>query len=289
MLKILIAGCGYVGTATAKLFHQQGWTVTAWTRTGDIADHELPIAKRAVDLRQADDVRRNSFECDVVVHCASSGGGDAAEYRRIYRDGAANLAASFPRARLIFTSSTRVYEQRDGSWVDENSPAEPVSDKGKILREAEKAVLATGGIVLRLGGIYGPARSFLLQGVINGTASSSADRYVNQIHRDDIASAIFFLVQRPAIAPPRIFNVVDDMPVPRREILKWLSAQLRKPLSDLPNEDARSRGQSNKRVSNAKLRALGWSPVYPGYQEGFLRSVLSSGASSQQRLQPKRL
>src|SRR5205085_6200425 len=111
---------------------------------------------RAVDLRELEQVRQNSFPSDLVVHCASSRGGDADQYRRIYRDGVVNLLQSFPGARIVFTSSTSVYGQRDGSWVDENSPAEPGTAKGEILREAEEIVLAHDGIVLRLGGIYGP-------------------------------------------------------------------------------------------------------------------------------------
>jgi nucleoside-diphosphate-sugar epimerase len=283
MQRALIAGCGYVGIATARLFHDAGWKVTAWTRSGEVADRDLAIDCRAVDLREREEVRRNSTLCNVVVHSASSGGGDAEEYRRLYRDGIANLVAAFPGARIIFTSSTSVYAQRDGSWVDENSEANPSSAKGKILREAEEIALASGGIALRLGGIYGPGRSYLLRSVMEGTASISGenDRYVNQIHRDDIALAIFFLAQQPSVAPPRIFNVVDDMPSPRREILSWLSTKLRKPLRDFPERIVNKRGDSNKRVSNAKLRALGWWPRYPSYQHGFVHLVPFTPGSSQ--------
>jgi nucleoside-diphosphate-sugar epimerase len=282
MQRAFIAGCGYVGIATARLFRDAGWKVTAWTRSGELADRDLAIDCRAVDLREREEVRRNSLPCNVVVHCASSGGGDAEEYRRVYRDGVTNLVAAFPEARILFTSSTSVYEQRDGSWVDENSEADPSSAKGKILRESEEIALASGGIVLRLGGIYGPGRSYLLRSVMDGTASISGEhhRYVNQIHRDDIALAIFFLAQQAGVAAPRIFNVVDDVPSPRREILSWLSTQLRKPLRNFPERIASKRGDSNKRVSNAKLRALGWSPRYPSYQQGFVQLVQSTAASS---------
>ena len=134
MPDVLIAGCGYVGIATAKLFRAEGWSVTAWTRSGEIADRGLDIQRCAVDLRDRSDVEKNSFRCNVVVHCASSGGGDAHQYRRIYHDGVANLIACFPSARILFTSSTSVYPQSDGDWVDETSPAEPSSAKGKVLR-----------------------------------------------------------------------------------------------------------------------------------------------------------
>jgi len=215
-------------------------------------------------------VRRNSFAADVVVHCASSG---ADSYLHVYRDGVANLAACFPNARIIFTSSTSVYPQRDGSSVTEESVAKPNSENAQILRQAEKIVLASEGIVLRVAGIYGPGRSFLLHSVMNRTAVIG-DRFVNQVHRDDVASAISFLAQSRAVDPPRIFNVVDDTPAPRAEILNWLSVRLGLPLSSSPPTARPKRGRSNKRVSNAKLRALGWVPAYPSYREGLDRSVL---------------
>src|SRR5438309_4235243 len=272
MPRVLIAGCGYVGSAAARLFAKEGWEVIGWTKSGQSA--ELPgegaISLSAVDITDLETVSRNSFPADVVVHCASSG---ADSYPHVYRDGAANLAACFPNARIIFTSSTSVYPQRDESSVTEDSPAEPDSENAQILRQAEKIVLGNNGVVLRVAGIYGPGRSFLLRSVLNGTSVIS-DRFVNQVHRDDVASAISFLAQSRAVDPPRIFNVVDDTPASRAEILDWLSARLGLPLSNFPATAKPKRGRSNKRVSNAKLRALGWVPAYPSYREGFDRSVL---------------
>jgi nucleoside-diphosphate-sugar epimerase len=272
MPNVLIAGCGYVGSAAARLFAEEDWEVIGWRRSEQSAERsgEGAISLRTVDITDLETVRRNSFAADVVVHCASSG---ADYYLHVYRDGAANLATCFPNARLIFTSSTSVYPQRDGSFVTEESPAEPDSENAKILRQAEKIVLCHSGIVLRVAGIYGPGRSFLLRSVMNGTAVIS-DRFVNQVHRDDVASAIFFFALSRAVDPPRIFNVVDDTPASRAEILDWLSARLGRPLSNSSAAEEPKRGRSNKRVSNVKLRALGWVPAYPSYREGFDRSVL---------------
>ena len=275
MRRVLIAGCGYLGTATARLFQEQGWSVTAWTRSGRTEDGELVVDSRAVDLRDAEDVRRNSFVCDLVVHCASSGGGGETEYRRIYRDGIRHLNDAFPGAHLIFTSSTSVYTQQDGSRVDETSPAEPQNEKGKLLRESEEMVLANGGTVLRLGGIYGPGRSFFLQSIRAGTAAVGIpDRYVNQIHRDDAAAAIIYVAQRPRETTGRIYNVVDDEPGLRGAVSRWLAEQLQLTISDSPEPSVTKRGTSNKRVSNARLRNLGWAPIYRSYREGFIKSVL---------------
>jgi nucleoside-diphosphate-sugar epimerase len=272
MPRVLIAGCGYVGSAAARLFAEELWEVIGWTRTEQSAGRsgEGAISLRAVDLTDVETVRRNAFAADVIVHCASSG---ADSYLHVYRDGVVNLAACFPNARIIFTSSTSVYPQRDGSLVTEESAAEPDSNNGQILRQAEKIVLDADGIVLRVAGIYGPGRSFLLRSVMNGTAVIS-DRFVNQVHRDDVASAIFFLARSRAVDPPRIFNVVDDTPTAQSEILGWLSGRLGLPLANSASSPGPKRSRSNKRVSNAKLRALGWGPAYPGYREGFGRSVL---------------
>jgi nucleoside-diphosphate-sugar epimerase len=272
MPRVLIAGCGYVGSAAAKLFAEESWEVIGWTRSEQSAERTVgnAISLCPVDITDLEAVRRNSFAADVVVHCASSG---ADSYHHVYRNGAANLAACFATARMIFTSSTSVYPQHDGKSVTEESAAEPDSENAQILRQAEKIVLTNNGIVLRVAGIYGPGRSFLLHNVMNGTAVIS-DRFVNQVHRDDVASAIFFVARSRALDPPRIFNVVDDNPAPRREILDWLSARLGLPLLNSTPCPESKRGRPHKRVSNAKLRALGWVPAYPSYREGFDRSVL---------------
>jgi nucleoside-diphosphate-sugar epimerase len=234
---------------------------------------------RAVDITDAEAVRRNSFRADVVVHCASSG---ADSYLNVYRNGAVNLAASFPQARLIFTSSTSVYPQRDGSLVTEESSADPDSENAQILRQAEDIILDHGGVVLRVAGIYGPDRSFLLRSVLNGTALIS-ERIVNQVHRDDIVSALFFLARSRDLDPPRIFNVVDDNPVSQAEMFRWLATRLEVSLPNSPATSNSKRGRSNKRVSNARLRALGWVPAYPSYREGFDQSILPAWEASKLR------
>jgi nucleoside-diphosphate-sugar epimerase len=279
MARVLIAGCGYVGTASANLFADAGWEVTGWTRSKASAEQISAgaISATAIDISDLESVRRNSFDADVAVHCAGATERDDHSYGQVYRKGVANLAASFPRARLIFTSSTSVYAQQDGSWVNEESLAEPLTERGKILREAEDIILDHGGLVLRVAGIYGPGRSFLLRSVINRAPLVSVnDRLVNQVHRDDVAAAIFFLAQQRTVSSPRIFNVVDDLPVVRSEILTWLSTELGIPLSP-PEGIEGKRSESNKRVSNAKLRALGWAPIYSNYIDAFVRSIFPQG------------
>src|SRR5438034_10628397 len=168
MPRILIAGCGYIGQAAADLFHAAGWVVEGWTRSTESAASlsAKPYPVREVDVSQADQVAEYGPAAagfDEVVHCASSSGADAEMYRRVYLDGARNLLETFPGSKLLFTSSTSVYAQRDGSWVTEESDAKPMRETSRVLLETERLVLTSGGIVARLAGIYGPGRSALLK------------------------------------------------------------------------------------------------------------------------------
>lgn len=280
MPRILIAGCGYVGQATADLLHEGGWEVEGWTASAESAGQlaARPYAVRAVDMTNPAAVSAAHQEFDVVVQCASTGGGDADKYRRIYLEGARNLLHVFPGARLIFTSSTSVYAQRQAEIVDETSPADPVHEKGRILREAEEIVLSHDGIVARLGGIYGPGRSFLLRKVLAGGAvlNEEGERFINQAHRDDIASGLFLLAERRSDLAGQIYNVVDDQPILARDACRWLDARLPRLPHTGEVATARKRGDSNKRVSNEKLRALGWEPRYPNFALAMTESILPS-------------
>ena len=280
MARILIAGCGYVGEAAANAFHERGWEVEGWTGSAESAAKlsGRPYPVRAVDVTDQRAVSASSREYDVVIHCVSSRGGDEKQYRRLYFDGANNLLRAFPRATLIFTSSTSVYAQTDGSAVDEASPAEPRHEKGKILRETEDLVLAADGIVARLGGIQGPHRSFFLSRLLEGRAPIERnDRLINQIHRDDIVSALLLLAEKRVDCRGQVFNVVADEPVETSAAYEWLSARLKRPLvSDNADVPQRKRGESNKQVSNRKLRTLGWQPRYPDFESAMTESILPS-------------
>lgn len=280
MPRILIAGCGYIGQAAADFLHGRGWNVEGWTASAESAGQlaAKPYAVRAVDIADPAAVSAVRGEFDVVMQCASSGGGAAEEYRRIYLGGARNLLHVFPSARLLFTSSTSVYAQQQGELVDETSAANPTHEKGQILRETEELVLSHNGIVARLAGIYGPGRSFLLRKFLAGEAvvDREHDRFINQAHRDDIVSALVLLAEQRANLGGQIYNLVDDHPILTRDASQWLSAHLRQPLPAGQVAAARKRGDGNKQVSNKKLRALGWEPRYPNFGVAMTKSILPS-------------
>ena len=283
MPRILIAGCGYVGEATADLFHSAGWKVEGWVHSSESAARlsVKPYSIQVIDVSRHADVRKYAGAFDAVIHCVSSRGGDVEAYCQIYLEGARHLLETFSKAKILFTSSTSVYAQRDGSWVTEESETKPLQETNRILLEVEKLILEKNGIVARLAGIYGPGRSALLTKFVNGTATidPSNARFVNQVHRDDIASALFLLLNREAVTSGQIYNVADDQPLLQSACYGWLAQRLNRPLPPIrKSERPRKRGDTNKRVSNAKLRRLGWTSQYPTFSNAMEKSILPSFA-----------
>jgi len=283
MPRVLIAGCGYVGQATADLFLACGWEVEGWTRSAESAQKlsAKTYSVLAVDISDKIQVANSKSEFDAVVYCASTRGGDADLYRRVYLDGARHLLDRFVGSAIIFTSSTSVYVQSDGRWVTEESATEPTRETGRVLLEAEKLVLSRGGTVARLAGIYGPGRSALLAKFLAGKAilEPENERFINQVHRDDIAAALLLLSNRASASAVerQIYNVVDDQPILQSECYCWLARKLSRPPPTIGKSTSKSkRGSSNKRVSNAKLRSLGWAPEYGNFAAAMEKSILAS-------------
>ena len=205
---------------------------------------------------------------DLIVHCAASGRGGVDAYQRVYLAGCRNLTEAFPGVPLVFTSSTSVYAQTDGSVVTEDSPAIPARETGRLLLEAERLTLAAAGVVVRLAGIYGPGRSVILQKFLAGEAVLEEDgrRFLNQIHRDDAARAIYHLAT--AGLRGAVFNVCDSRPLAQLDCYAALSRMFARPLPPSgPRDPNRKRGWTHKQVSNEKLRATGWQPQYPSFLE----------------------
>lgn len=269
MNRVFVAGCGFSGLAVARLFHRSGWEVIGGTHSQESALGLQGEPFRVLPMDICDRQRLGAIsdlrQLDLVIHCASSGRGGVDQYRAVYLEGARNLAEVLAPKKLIFTSSTSVYAQVGGEWVDEESDAAPPRATGQVLLETERLVCSVGGIAARLAGIYGPGRSVLLRKFLSGEARIEGDglRWINQVHRDDIASALLCLASQGAQG---VFNVNDDEPLPQREIYAWLANRFEKPLPPSgPIDYDRKRGWTNKRVGNAKLRALGWEPQFSSF------------------------
>lgn len=270
-MKTLVIGCGYVGLPLALRLRSAGDEIAAWVRSQESADalgkHRF---QKIIVGSVADTVLWRELEpFDRLIHCASSGRGGVDAYREIFLEGATAICAHQPQARRLFVSSTSVYGQAGGEIVTEESPAEPATETGKILREAEKVALAAGAVVARSAGIYGPGRGVLFEKLCQGEAVIEGDgsRWINQVHRDDLVSALMLLLERGEAG--QIYNVCDDAPVRQRDFYAWAADFLRKPMPPHgPVDSQRKRGLTDKRVANAKLRGLGWVPKFSSFREG---------------------
>ena len=298
--RTLIVGCGYVGEAVARRLRALGHDVFGLRRSDpDTLPPGLPYVPLQGDLtdpRSLETLEALDTPFDCVVHTASASGGDAETYRRVYFEGTGHLLDRLrrhpPRA-FVYTSSTGIYSQTDGSWVDEESPTEPGSESGVWLVRTEQRILEArlewglAGRIVRVAGIYGPGRGSLLRRVLSGQAhlEGSGDRWTNRIHREDLADAIVATLSRGR--PGEIYNVADLEPATQRAVLEWLSDRTGVPLAPPPVTPAtttRRRGDSNKRVCVDKLRReTGWNPSHPSFREGYLEELdrLGDGGSTE--------
>jgi len=276
MSTVLIAGCGYVGSALALRLAALGHTV--WGLRRNTA--ALPSCARPfkADLLRPATLRPLPAHFDFVFYTAGAAGFTERDYRDAYVDGLGNLldaleAGDAPPKRVFFTTSTGVYAQDDGSWLDEQSPTEPRRFSGKCLIEGEARLHAAPipGTVLRLGGIYGPGRTRLLDNVRSGEARCVAGRtaYLNLIHRDDCAGALLHLMELDE--PETVYLGVDELPVERCALLRWLAGALGVPEPRVvpATEAPEPQRGGNRRFRNTRLKASGYTFAFPNYREGY--------------------
>ncbi|MCC6798340.1 MAG: SDR family oxidoreductase [Candidatus Hydrogenedentes bacterium] len=277
-MRVLIAGCGYVGTALCELLVRDGRHVWALRRGGVV----LPKGAESVqgDVTKPDTLTMLPASLDAVVYAVSAGGYEEARYRAAYIDGPRNildaLRANSPRLkRFVFVSSTGVYAQSGGEWVDEDSPAEQSHFSGATLLEGERIVASSPfpATVVRLGGIYGPGRTRLIESVKNGSATlPSTPTYLNLIHRDDCAGIIRHILSTANAS--NLYLGVDNEPSDRRVILKWIAKQIGAASPPVEEGATSARGQrGNKRCRNARIREAGYEFRYPTFREGLAQEL----------------
>lgn len=286
--RLVIFGCGYVGSEIARQAIEQGLRVTALTRNEGKALELRAAGVETVVADLASDGWHGNIAGapDFALDCVSSGGAGLDGYRRSYLDGMNSILAwarqRGPIGSLVYTSSTSVYPQGDGARVDESAPTAGASDRGQILLEAEAALRASAGacarwFVLRLAGIYGPGRHALLEKLRAGEVPGRGEHRLNLAHRDDICAAVWRALGAPPAIRNEIFNVADDAAAQKDEVANWLAARL----GIAPPRFTESAGAGRRPVTpdriiaNGKLRAtLGWRPRYPTFREGY-ENILS--------------
>jgi nucleoside-diphosphate-sugar epimerase len=279
-MRVLIIGCGYVGVPLGRSLASDGHEVFGLRRSS-AADSELitagigPLHADVTDLNQLQAI---TPRFDWVINLVSSTRGGPEEYSAVYLQGTRNILTwlqPHPPLRFIYTSSTSVYAQDDGSIVEEGSLTAPTNQTSRILLETENELLQQKwlpSLILRVAGIYGPGRGHLFKQFLRDEAVLRGDgeSYTNMIHLADLAAAIVHLLKLPASPTNQLLNIVDDEPVKQREFFEWLAGRLGKPMPpSVPPDPARKRGLTNKLVSNAKLKATNFSLIYPTFREGY--------------------
>ncbi|MFT4922385.1 MAG: nucleoside-diphosphate-sugar epimerase [Haloarculaceae archaeon] len=289
-MRVAILGCGYVGLELGRQLRpdHEVWGVRR-SDDGVAAIEEAGLQAIQADLTDPDALGAVP-SVDAVVFAASSGGRGPAAAREIYVEGQRTALDHFgsrddPPDRYVYTSSTGVYGDHDGDWVDEETPLSPTTEKTEVLAEAERVALERAseqgmdGTVVRFAGLYGPDR-YRLARYVEGPVTAG---YLNMIHRDDAAGAVRYLLT-VEVARDEVVLAVDDEPVEKWEFADWLADQCglgappkrtkdeRLADSDL-SETARRRIHTSKRCSNAKLRELGYEFAYPTFREGYEEAI----------------
>ncbi|WP_394347458.1 SDR family oxidoreductase [Halorhabdus amylolytica] len=285
MTRVVVLGCGYVGCELVRQLEDHHVVGVRRSEDGLAAVEAAGAEAVRADVTDPDSLE-SVPDADWLVFAASAGGRDVAAARETYVEGLRTAIEHFAGRgstpeRLVYTSSTGVYGDHDGAWVDEETPLSPATEKAQVLAEAERIALdapsGIDGTVARFGGLYGPDR-YRLKRYLEGPVTAG---YLNMVHRDDAAGAIAFLLASDA-GRNAVVNVVDDEPVEKWGFADWLAEQCDEPFPPkrtieerLADEDGESnrRVQANKRVSNDRLRRLGYEFAYPTYREGYRSAI----------------
>jgi len=296
--RLVIFGCGYVGSALARSALAVGMRVEALTRNAEKAAalRATGLGKVVVAELSSDDWHRQiAGGPEFAVNCVSAGGGPDG-YHQSYVEGLRSIlgwagTGGAPVGTLVYTSSTSVYPQGGGVVVDESAPAEGGTPNGRTIRESEillqnaPAHAVRRHFILRLAGIYGPDRHHLLDQLRAGADSlgGSGAHRLNLVHRDDIVTAILACLDAPPAVVNEIFNVADTAPAMREEVVRWLAAGLGRPVPGFDGGSSARRGgqpMPDRVISSAKIqRVLGWRPQFPDYRAGF-EAILGATDSS---------
>jgi nucleoside-diphosphate-sugar epimerase len=288
LMRALIVGCGYVGLRLGTMLAAAGHEVTGIrrTHTQEADMREGGIKMLLADISQPGSLFKLPSAFDWVVNCVSSSRGGVEDYQATYVNGMRHLVEWLkpqPPKKFVYTSSTSVYGQTDGSIVTETDATQPVAETAKTLLAAENVLLGTvprfPTVILRVAGIYGPDRGYWFRRYLAGEAVIEGDgrRILNMIHVDDVAGAVISALKQGE--PGQIYNVVDDEPVTQFEFFQWLSEKTGRGLPPSVAEGVptnRKREITNKRISNLKLKArLGYQLKYPTFRQGYGQELLT--------------
>jgi len=268
--RVLLAGCGDLGLRVAQRLLARGDEVWALRRTPPVSD-DSGIRWLRGDLTQPMSLRGLPAGITRLVYLPTPDRREPAAYRATFVDGLRHLLDALGRAtlrRILLVSSSAVYGEHGGDWVDEDTPPAPPGFNGAVLLETEQWLAAQPvvSIVLRLAGLYGPGRTQLLERLraVQLKVPRSVPHWANRIHVDDAAAAVVHLL---SLADPLPLYVgVDSLPLPLDVLYDHLAGLIGAPLAaDGPAPG----GVGSKRLSNARLRASGFVPQWPDARDGY--------------------
>jgi nucleoside-diphosphate-sugar epimerase len=276
MNDVLILGCGFMGRVLATQWQQEGRTIWATTRSPERAAGFRSQGWSPVVCDVLDRVSlRGLPEVPLAVHCVGFDRNSGHSLREVYVQGLTHVIDEWTRPgrnnpRFIHVSSTSVYGQRDGSWVDEEAPTEPEDESGRVVLEAERLLRARlpEALILRFAGLYGPSRLLRSASLLaNEPLTGDPDRWLNLIHVVDGATAIRAAAQRGR--PGQVINICDDHPVRRRDFFSHLAEILGAPPPTFVPGSSALVDRANRRVLNRRMhQELGVELHYPSYLTG---------------------
>lgn len=274
MAKILIIGCGAIGTQLARVLTKQGHSVTGVKRNPPPSDETIHYVR--ADICSSADIAQLPTDIDQLFFIVSADGRTEQSYRDVYDIGLNNVLDRFAQVPCIFVSSTSVYAQSQGEWVDENSPAQPDNPNSQLIRQAEQQVIALNphNTVVRFSGIYGRGREYLLNKAKQSPVIQHTPAYfTNRIHQTDCVGVLAFLLAKKlaGITLAHYYLASDDDPAPQYEVMTWLAQQLNCPAPTI--KLMASDDTMNKRCNNQRLKALGYNFVYPSYKDGYAELI----------------
>lgn len=271
-MQTLLLGYGDIADRVAQRLSGQNEQVTGVCRTPESKPVRQGVNLVAADLNSEQELYQlfqNKWDNVVITLTPAKGAEDS--YHQGYVVPCRHLQQVLSQQRhqpnIIYVSSTGVYAQRDGEWIDENSATEPTSDSGKALLQAESIINALPGqtSILRCSGIYGEGRDFLLRQLTEGIVQLR-DSWTNRIHQDDVAGFIVHLLTQ-VNQPKPVYLVNDDEPVKQYEVYQWLAEQLGIELAGNINKKVGPRG--SKRCMNKGLKDSGYQLQYANFREGY--------------------
>ncbi len=267
--RIAVLGCGYLGSALTRRLVADGHHCIATTTTPERLPDLRALGAQPVVLQLSETTGLHELLSDrECVFLTAGPGRREADYRRVFLQGARSLVEALDNTavtHLVYTSSTGVYAQDDGQWVDEDAPTRTTSDHRGILADTERTILQGAAslnitaTVLRLGGIYGPRRHPAER--IRQHAGQHLDdghRFLNLIHRDDAVAVMIALLDLPY---PGILNITDGRPITRRDLYDPVIAAAG--LAPIHWADTPSSTTRGKRVRiDRAIRNLGFAPQH---------------------------